>query len=343
MQLITNGPLTALSAILEVGPTLSLRSCGSRGTAYFEVLGISDIGQLTRGNGVLPSDDQELIVGCIKMDFEIGREAGNKTGFEEFWALTYEFSPPCRSANLLLPHISFYPTMSADGTIRDVTTIPAIYSDFNRLHALIRRQDRETFVIKDPLSDPPNAESVLTAKTLQLFIRHNLLMNDPEQTITHNPFGYRKFAEIMNDFDHSTMKWAYYIPEDQWTQWYVEGEVATLTAFLVRDQDIESGIPPGKMLVDIDRYERATEALWQREQGRARSIAKSKQEKQGCELQVYRDVTSAGKRAALAERAKTMESEYRARVGSSRSVSSTPRAPSLTPTIPDDPMITTGG
>ncbi|KAJ7845517.1 hypothetical protein B0H14DRAFT_3683473 [Mycena olivaceomarginata] len=93
-------------------------------------------------------------------------------------------------------------------------------------HQLLRGQDRETLVIEDPHSIPPNAESVITAKTVQLFIRHNFIMNDPEKDTTYSPFGYR---EDMNDFDHSSVKWSYYIEENQWTTWHVENELPTLS------------------------------------------------------------------------------------------------------------------
>ncbi|KAJ7494904.1 hypothetical protein FB451DRAFT_1207661 [Mycena latifolia] len=214
--------------------------------------------------------------------------------------------------------------MSADGHIIPVADIPSIYSDFNLVHQLLRRQDRETFVLKDPHSDPPNAESVITAKTVQMFIRHNFVMNDPDKDTHYSPFGYRKFAEDMNDFDHNPAKWSFYAEEDQWTTWHVDGEMPTLAAFQVREKDIEMGVPPGHMIVQAERYERATEALWQRDTGRARSIAQSKLKKQSREPGPYLAISSPEKRAALTAKMQVKEQEYRARVGTSRAPSSTP-------------------
>lgn len=98
----------------------------------------------------------------------------------------------------------------------------------------------------------------------------------------------------------------------------------TLALFQVRDRDIEAGVPAGHMIVPTERYERATEALWQRKQGRARSIAQSKLDKQSREPGPYRDITSPEKRAALTAKMLLKEQEYRARVGASRASSSAP-------------------
>ncbi|KAJ7845034.1 hypothetical protein B0H14DRAFT_2584925 [Mycena olivaceomarginata] len=105
--------------------------------------------------------------------------------------------------------------------------------------------------------------------------------------------------------------------------WHIDGEVPTLVAFQVRNKDLDPGPPAGHVVVSAERYERATEALWQREQGRAKSIAKSKAEKQAREP-AFKNVTSPEKRAALAAKMGAMEEAYRARVGASRASSTAP-------------------
>jgi hypothetical protein len=93
--------------------------------------------------------------------------------------------------------------MPANGEIKPLSEIPIVYVEFNSRHHLIRRQDRETFVIKDPHSIPPNAEAVITAKTIQLFVLHCQRMQDPTKDTPYNPVAYRKVAEDKNDFDMS--------------------------------------------------------------------------------------------------------------------------------------------
>ncbi|KAJ6622189.1 hypothetical protein B0H10DRAFT_1944793 [Mycena sp. CBHHK59/15] len=120
--------------------------------------------------------------------------------------------------------------MPNDGTIIPTLDISVTYVNFNLLHRVVRRQCRDTFVLKDPHSE---AESVISVKMVQLYIKHNYLMNNPEKDIDYNPHGYQKFAELMNNFDMHPTKWAVY----------------------------------------NELYERAMEALWKREQGCAKGIA----------------------------------------------------------------------
>ncbi|KAJ7509198.1 hypothetical protein B0H11DRAFT_2216879 [Mycena galericulata] len=119
--------------------------------------------------------------------------------------------------------------MPNDGKILPLIAIPAIYAKFNTDHRLLRRQCRETFVLKDPQSD---IETVITAKTVQLFIKHNYNMNDPDQDIAVEPHGYRKFAEDMNDFDFHETRWAYHIPDEGWTAWFIDNDIPTLVEFM---------------------------------------------------------------------------------------------------------------
>ncbi|KAJ7362725.1 hypothetical protein DFH08DRAFT_799745 [Mycena albidolilacea] len=222
--------------------------------------------------------------------------------------------------------------MPANGEIKPLSEIPILYAEFNSRHHILRRQDRETFVLTDPHSTPPNAEAVITAKTIQLFILHCQRMQDPTKDTLYNPVAYRKVAEDMNDFDMSPIKWAYYVEEDQWTYWNIDGDVPTLSAFMVRDRDIEAPIPESMVLVPRDRFESATEAMWCRETGRHRSIARSQAEKQAREPKAFRDITSPASRLALEEKRQSMQSAYETRVRTLSHATSV-RAPSATPTM----------
>jgi hypothetical protein len=222
--------------------------------------------------------------------------------------------------------------MPANGEIKPLSEIPIIYAEFNSRHHILPRQDRETFVLKDHHSTPPNVEVVITAKTIQLFVLHRQCMQDPTKDTPYNPVTYRKVAEDMNDFDMSPIKWAYYVEEDQWTYWNIDGDVPTLSAFMVRDRDIEAPIPESMVLVPRDRFESATEAMWRRETGRHRSIAPSQVEKQAREPKAYRDITSPASRLALEEKRQSMQSDYETRVHSLSRATSI-RAPSATPTM----------
>ncbi|KAJ7483047.1 hypothetical protein B0H11DRAFT_1914786 [Mycena galericulata] len=85
---------------------------------------------------------------------------------------------PCQRN--ISPAPTFASTLSAvtsgimpnDGVIISASQIPAIYAEFNLAYRLFRRQDRETFVLKDPHSD---LESAISAKNVQLIIKDNYL------------------------------------------------------------------------------------------------------------------------------------------------------------------------
>ncbi|KAJ6609412.1 hypothetical protein B0H10DRAFT_2225942 [Mycena sp. CBHHK59/15] len=204
--------------------------------------------------------------------------------------------------------------MPNDGTIIPTSDISVTYVNFNLLHRVVRLQCRDTFVLKDPHSE---AESVISAKMVQLYIKHNYLMNDPEKDIDYNPHGYQKFAELMNDFDMHPTKWAVYVADEGWTSWQLEGVLPTLVDYLVRDADLDlPAVPPGFRLVENELYERATEALWKREQGRAKGITHHRNMKKNREPSA--NIASPDKRAALAAKSARMESEYRARIAASR-------------------------
>jgi hypothetical protein len=130
----------------------------------------------------------------------------------------------------------------------------------------------------------------------------------------------------------SPIKWAYYVEEDQWTYWNIDGDVPTPSAFMVRDRDIEAPIPESMVLVPRDRFKSATEVMWRREAGRHRSIARSQAEKQARELKAFRDITSPASRLALEEKRQSMQFAYEARVRTSSRATSV-RAPSATPTM----------
>ncbi|KAJ7511473.1 hypothetical protein B0H11DRAFT_1955218 [Mycena galericulata] len=184
------------------------------------------------------------------------------------------------------------------------------------MHQLIRRQDRETFVIKDPSTAMPYTESVITAKTVQTFVRHNTLVNDPDLHLPYNPFGYRRFAEDMNNCDEHATKWASWIPatddEPAWTEWRPEGELPTLVDYLVRDADLEEVIPPGHVVVPKARWDAANEAMWNREQGRTRAIASARAQK-AAKREPSADVFSVDKRARIASKSAAVLAEYQER------------------------------
>jgi hypothetical protein len=83
----------------------------------------------------------------------------------------------------------------------------------------------------------------------------------------------------MNDFDFSTFKFAYHDFAEGWSFWDPDAPIATLADFLVRDQDLSVGVPTGFVVVSEQRWQRACDALWAREEGKFKSIAKSKAEK----------------------------------------------------------------
>jgi hypothetical protein len=217
-------------------------------------------------------------------------------------------------------------------SIKPLSEIPIIYAEFNSRHHIIRHQDRKTFVLKDPHSTPPNAEAVITAKTIQLFVLHCQHMQDPTKDTLYNPVAYCKVAEDMNDFDMSPIKWAYYIEEDQWTYWNIDGDVPTLSAFMVRDRDIEAPIPESMVLVPQDRFKSATEAMWCREMGQHHSITRSQAKKLAREPKAYCDITSPVSRPALEEKWQSMQSDYETRVRSLSRATSV-RALSAMPTM----------
>ncbi|KAJ7736972.1 hypothetical protein DFH07DRAFT_779506 [Mycena maculata] len=196
--------------------------------------------------------------------------------------------------------------MPNDGTIIPADRIPAIYASFNTMHQLIRRQDRATFVIKDPSTPLPYAESVISAKTVQTYIRHNLLVNDPDLDITYNPFstapsGRQGFSRIAATED-----------EAAWTEWHMDGDLPTLVDYLVRDVDIEEVIPPGHVVVPKARWDAANDAMWAREQGRGRAIASAKAAK-AAKRDVVSDVYLPAKRARIAAKSAAVLAEYQER------------------------------
>ncbi|KAJ6612372.1 hypothetical protein B0H10DRAFT_2223212 [Mycena sp. CBHHK59/15] len=105
----------------------------------------------------------------------------------------------------------------------------------------------------------------------------------------------------MNDFDMHPTKWAFYVADEGWTSWHLEGVLPTLVDYLVRDADLDlPAVPPGFRLVENELYERATEALWKQEQGRAKGITHHRNMKKNREPSA--NIASPDKRAALATR-----------------------------------------
>ncbi|KAJ6613893.1 hypothetical protein B0H10DRAFT_1951163 [Mycena sp. CBHHK59/15] len=140
-------------------------------------------------------------------------------------------------------------------------------------------------------------------------------MNDPEKDIAYNLFGYQKFAELMNDFDMHSTKWAFYVAEEGWTSWHIDGALPTLIDYLVRDTDIEPPtVPPGYRLVENELYDRATDTLWKREQGCHKGITTHRNNKKNREPGA--NIASPDKRAALAAKS--------ARIAASRASTAVP-------------------
>jgi hypothetical protein len=110
--------------------------------------------------------------------------------------------------------------------------------------------------------------------------------------------------------------------------WYFGIKVPTILSGVL----IEAPIPESMVLVPRDRFESATEAMWRRETGRHRLIARSQAEKQAREPKAYRDITSPASRLALEEKRQSMQSDYETRVRSLSRATSV-RAPSATPTM----------
>ncbi|KAJ7825593.1 hypothetical protein B0H14DRAFT_3468483 [Mycena olivaceomarginata] len=146
--------------------------------------------------------------------------------------------------------MAFY---AGQGEIRPLSQIPAKYAPFNNAHRAIRRQDQSSFVLLDPV-EPDSKEYVVPADMIRLFIFHNLRMNDPNQDVTVHPLGYPEFAKA---------------------------KIASLKDFLVRDQDLEVGPPDGFVLVSEARWERAQEAVWDREERREKGMRFAKEKKEG--------------------------------------------------------------
>jgi hypothetical protein len=178
--------------------------------AYFEELGITEIGQLTDPGKASPSDMKLYSAGA-----QLGYEIENR-GIKRQEILTWFFlSFPQRSLSVTqstlaaiariytMDHTpvfkSFY---SGDGIILPSIQIPSIYAEFNGAHAAIRRQDRASFVIADRRAIDTRevalpADTVvlpslrvlysLTRDQVRQYILHNMQMNNPKVDILTHP------------------------------------------------------------------------------------------------------------------------------------------------------------
>ncbi|KAJ7349754.1 hypothetical protein DFH08DRAFT_997055 [Mycena albidolilacea] len=222
--------------------------------------------------------------------------------------------------------MAFY---AGQGEIRPLSQIPTKYAPFNNAHRAIRRQDQSSFVLLDPV-EPDSKEYVVPAdmvasqsylsyevlieEQIRLFIFHNLRMNDPNQDVTVHPLGYPEFAKVFNDFDESVFKFAYHDIFENWTFWDEKAKIASLKDFLVRDQDLEVGPPDGFVLVSEARWERAQEAVWDREERREKGMRfAKKKEGKNQPVSLFQQVVDPANRAAIGERRAKMQADYNAR------------------------------
>ncbi|KAJ7265522.1 hypothetical protein C8J57DRAFT_1511290 [Mycena rebaudengoi] len=275
---------------------------------YLELLGVSDISQLAPETGAPPIDDPQLFVGCLLMDLTFLDVNLDKASSELRIDSSYELFPLPTICETL-PTFDILCEMPNDGTIIPLNQIDVQYVDFNARHQVLRRQDRETFVFIDPTT---HLETVITAKQIQLFINHNYRMNDPSLDVTQNPIGYTKFADDMNDCDGHEAKWACWREavgaEPSWMEWRPDGALPSLVDFIVRDSDMERPVPDHMILVERERYERATESMWRQVQGRERSIATSRVQRANRETRT--SATSEKSRAIIAARTAATQAAY---------------------------------
>ncbi|KAF7372414.1 Gag-pol polyprotein [Mycena venus] len=185
--------------------------------AYFEELGISEIGQLSDSGKTSPSDVEMYSAGA-----QLGCEMENR-GIKE--------QEPTLAATACIYTMDHTPVFksfySGDGVIIPSVQIPSIYAEFNGAHAAIRRQDRASFVIAD-IRAIDTREVALPADSVRQFILHNMQMNNPKLDILTHPPGYVEFAQVMNDFDFSPFKFAYHDFAEGWTyRSEIHGEVST--------------------------------------------------------------------------------------------------------------------
>ncbi|KAJ7799542.1 hypothetical protein B0H14DRAFT_2616944 [Mycena olivaceomarginata] len=160
------------------------------------------------------------------------------------------------------------------GEILDQSKIPVEYAEWNAAHPFCIRQNRESFVLYT--DDPADRGKAYHACDLQVAIRHNRLLHNPDRDIAYNPTVYPALVEHLNAFDG--IRWAVYHLDDDIITWPGEiGDLPTLQEFMVRDTDIfNAEVPKGKVLVDEEFQKRGIALILEADSRRTFAIEKSR-------------------------------------------------------------------
>ncbi|KAF7333148.1 polyprotein [Mycena venus] len=190
----------------------------------------------------------------------------------------------------------------------NLNEIDRTYHKYNARHPCLLRLNDSSFLVRFPGDWPPG---VLTALEVQLYANHNMRLYDASLNVTHNPWGYRDFAMLMNRHDDSGFGWAFYSHLERRIKYPpAELEPATIHEFMVHDSDIESRefVARGNVQVPAEWYEETIKAAQRREVARARSIRESKRNRSN--LAGLSNINSAENKAALAKKRALEEEEF---------------------------------
>ncbi|KAJ7506356.1 hypothetical protein B0H11DRAFT_2272188 [Mycena galericulata] len=267
-----NGQWTALSVILDAEVEHSLRLNALQD--YFEVLGISDISELTEGRGKPPPEDAEFLASQLGFDVEVSANGLDDISSPEI-AGEVVFEHPTYFAELFVPEnllaaVAMRTYDTSNGTIIPPSEISPEYAEFNRTHAVIRRQDRETMV----LIDSNGHERVQSMKTIQMYTKYNQYGNNPtvdQQFVPFEPAGYLEFALTNNSRDGSGYHWGTYDYQRGCFNFVTKGRIATLIDMQARDVDITPPPPEGMVLVRESDIQDGRDAIIGRDRARRRA------------------------------------------------------------------------
>ncbi|KAJ7833925.1 hypothetical protein B0H14DRAFT_2591132 [Mycena olivaceomarginata] len=131
------------------------------------------------------------------------------------------------------------------------------YTNFNRKHKVLRRQDRTTMVI----IDENGYEYAEAMQTIQMFTKYNRYGNNPHvqaAIIPFEPHSYPVFARICNTLDERGFFLGTHDYKHSCFNYVTKGSVATLVDMQAHNVDILPPLPMGMVLVREGGYSRGS-------------------------------------------------------------------------------------
>ncbi|KAK7035179.1 hypothetical protein R3P38DRAFT_3494053 [Favolaschia claudopus] len=221
-----------------------------------------------------------------------------------------------------------------DGNIENFV-ISGDYAEFNIAHPNFIRVAPQFFVA---YTNDANDKGVgVHASNVQVAIRHNGRLHNPDVEVKYNPELYVFIAEHLNAFC-GTPRW-YYADDD-----YISSpgddsvDLPTLTEFMVLDSDIyDPQVLNGKVLVDIAFKTRALELMVDSDMRRQRGIANTREKKAAKRVGEVEGKLSAAQKAKLAAKKTQQTKDYHIRAAARAAAGRQSNGPAAGPSHPKLP------